>query len=82
MSLKTIIKNDLWHINYIVPFTAKYLQYGKLGYLKRALPVIAKVRVVKGAGKRDVSKDILELMHNVNLEVIEDIVEEVICDVP
>lgn len=71
-NLKTFIKNDLWHINYIVPFTAKYLQYGKLGYLKRALPVIAKVRVVKGAGKRDVSKDILELMHNVNLEVIED----------
>lgn len=65
--LKTFIKNDLWHINYIVPFTAKYLQYGKVGYLKRALPVIAKIRVVKGEGTRDIAKDILALMRNVEL---------------
>lgn len=69
--IKTFIKNDLWHINYIVPFTAKYLQYGKIGYLRRALPVIAKVRVIKGKGKRDVSTDILELMKRVHLGAIE-----------
>ena len=71
MSIKTFIKNDLWHINYIVPFTAKYLQYGKLGYIKRALPVIAKIRVIKGKGKRDVSTDILELMKRIRLGIIE-----------
>lgn len=69
--LKTFIKNDLWHVNYIIPFTAKYLQYGKIGYLKRALPVITKVRVIKGKGKRDVSTDILELMKRIHLGVIE-----------
>lgn len=72
MSLKSFIKNDLWYINYIVPFTAKYLQYGKIGYLKRALPVIAKIKVVKGRGKRDISTDILALMEQVHLDVIED----------
>lgn len=71
-NLKTLIKNDLWHINYIVPFTAKYLQYGKFGYIKRALPVIAKIRVIKGKGKRDVSTDILELMKRIHLKVIEE----------
>lgn len=71
-SLKSFIKNDLWYINYIVPFTAKYLQYGKIGYLKRALPVIAKIKVVKGIGKRDISTDILALMEQVHLDVIED----------
>lgn len=72
MSLKAKIKNDMWHINYIIPFTAKYLQYGKVGYVKNALPVIAKLKVVKGPGKRDVSKDICALMQKVNLELLPD----------
>ena len=70
--IKTFIKNKLWRINYIIPFTAKYLQYGKWGYIKRALPVIAKIRVVKGNGKRDVSTDILTLMRKINLDVLPD----------
>ena len=71
-NLKSIIKNDLWRINYIIPFTAKYLQYGMLGYIKRALPIIARIRVVKGKGKRDVSTDILALMRKINLDVLPD----------
>ena len=69
--IKTFIKNDLWHVNYIIPFTAKYLQYGKFGYIKRALPVISKIRVIKGKSKRDVSTDILELIKRIHLDVIE-----------
>lgn len=70
-TLKSFIKNDLWYINYIVPFTTKYLQYGKLGYLKKALPVIAKIRVVKGHGRRDISTDILELMKRIHLDFVD-----------
>ena len=71
MSLKSKIKNDMWHINYIIPFTAKYLQYGKIGYIKRALPVIAKLKVVKENGKRDVSTDICALMNKVELNMLD-----------
>ena len=71
MSLKSKIKNDMWHINYIIPFTTKYLQYGKIGYIKRALPVIAKLKVVKGNGKRDVSIDICALMNKVELNMLD-----------
>ena len=70
MSLKTKIKNDLWHINYIIPFTAKYLQYGKAGYIKRSIPVIAKLRVIKGKGPRDVSSDIAALMEKIELDIL------------
>lgn len=47
MGLKAKIKNDMWHINYIIPFTAKYLQYGKVGYIKKSLPIITNLKVVK-----------------------------------
>ena len=67
MSLKTKIKNDLWHINYVIPFTAKYLQGGKLHYIKKALPNIVQLRVIKGSGKRDISTDIKALFEKVEL---------------
>lgn len=68
MSIKTKIKRDLWHINYIIPFTTKYLQGGKLNYVKKALPVIASLEVVKGTGERDISTDIEALLHQVELK--------------
>ena len=45
MGLKAKIKNDMWHINYIIPFTAKYLQYGKVGYIKKSLPIITNLKL-------------------------------------
>lgn len=68
MSIKTKIKNDLWHINYVIPFTAKYLQGGKLHYIRKALPEIAQLRVIKGSGKRDISTDIQALFEKVELQ--------------
>ena len=68
MSIKTKIKNDLWHINYVIPFTAKYLQGGKFNYIKKALPVIAQLKVVKGDGKRDISADTEALFEKVELQ--------------
>ena len=68
MSIKAKIKNDLWHINYVIPFTAKYLQGGKFNYIKNALPVIAELKVVKGDGKRDISTDIEALFNKVELQ--------------
>ena len=70
MSLKTKIKNDLWHINYIIPFTAKYLQGGKANFIKKSIPVVAKLRVIKGNGPRDISSDIAALMSKVELEML------------
>lgn len=67
LSVKTKIKNDLWHINYVIPFTAKYLQEGKLHYIKKALPVIARLRVIQGSGKRDISTDIEALFEKIEL---------------
>jgi len=72
MSLKTKIKNDMWHINYIIPFTAKYLQGGKVNFIKKSIPVVAKLRVVKGDGPRDISSDIVALMSKVELDLIQD----------
>ena len=67
MSIKTKIKNDLWHINYVIPFTVKYLQGGKICYIKKALPVIGKLKVVKGQNKRDISTDIEALFAEIEL---------------
>ncbi len=72
MNIKTKIKNDLWQVNYMIPFTSKYLQGGKRYYVKKALPVLRGLRVVKGEGKRDVSTDFLALMERVTLAVPED----------
>ena len=72
MNVKTKIKNDLWHINYIIPFTAKYLQGGKLSYIKNSIPVVAKLKVVKGDGKRDISKDVAALLECVDINPISD----------
>lgn len=72
MGLKTKIKNDFWHINYIIPFTAKYLQGGKLNYIKKSIPVVARLHVIKGEGLRDVSKDICALMKAVDLHMLPD----------
>ncbi len=68
MSIKTKIKNDLWHINYIIPFTVKYLQRGKINYIKKAVPVITGLKVVKGHGQRDVSTDIETLFEKIKLD--------------
>ena len=50
MNLKTRIKNDLWQVNYIIPFTQKYLWGGKGYYIKKALPIIRDLKVIKGNG--------------------------------
>lgn len=68
MSVKTKIKNDLWHINYVIPFTAKYLQGGKLYYIRNALPQIMHLRVIKGKGRRDIATDIKALFENIELQ--------------
>lgn len=72
VSLKTKIKNDMWHINYIIPFTAKYLQGGKANFIKKSIPVVAKLRVIRGSGPRDISSDIVALMSKINLKMLPD----------
>ncbi|MBQ8945322.1 MAG: hypothetical protein IJ058_14525 [Lachnospiraceae bacterium] len=70
MSIKSKIKNDLYQINYIIPFTLKYLQNGKVNYVKKALPYFMKLRVVKGTGNRDLSKDIIKLMQEIRMNPV------------
>lgn len=73
MSLKTKIKNDLWHLNYIVPFAKKYLndEDGNLSKLRKIISVAAGKRVVKGRGDRSVASDTLALFSSVSIDIDE-----------
>ena len=59
MSLKTTIKNDLWRVNYIVPFIKKHQfdEKGKADLLKYVLHAYKAIKPVKGSGKRTVGGD-------------------------
>ena len=59
MSLKTTIKNDLWRVNYIVPFIKKHQfdEKGKADMLKYVLHAYKAIKPVKGSGKRTVGGD-------------------------
>lgn len=69
MSFKTKIKNDLWRINYIVPFAKKHLndEDGALLKAKAIADVALSKRVAKGGRPRTVAKDIFALFSKVDI---------------
>lgn len=71
MSLKTKVKNDLWHLNYIVPFAKKYLndEDGGLAKLGKIASVATGKRVVRGKGPRSVASDTLALLSSVSIDI-------------
>ena len=71
MNLNSRIKNDLWRVNYIIPFAKKYIAEGST-YAKAM--AVARVtlgkRVSKGhGGRRSVGCDTLQLMKEVTVQV-------------
>lgn len=69
MGIKTKIKNDLWRINYVVPFAKKHLNdsVGKATKLKRIVGVASGKRVSKAKGARSVGADTLQLMQDIEI---------------
>ncbi|MBR0341454.1 MAG: hypothetical protein IJH64_04310 [Oscillospiraceae bacterium] len=70
MRLKTKIKNDLWRVNYILPFAKKYQfdEKGKADFAKQILRTYKEVKPIKSK-ERTVGSDTLELMKSVDIEV-------------
>lgn len=64
MSLKTIIKNDLWKINYVIPFMHRHLfdEKGILNIIKYVLKSFSNIRPVKGEGNRSIGSDIKAIL--------------------
>ena len=64
MSLKTIIKNDLWKINYVIPFMHRHLfdEKGNLNIIKYVLRTFSDIRPVKGEGDRSIGSDVKAIL--------------------
>lgn len=63
MRLKTKIKNDLWRVNYILPFAKKYQfdEKGKADFAKQILRTYKEVKPIKSK-ERTVGSDTLETL--------------------
>ncbi len=71
MSLKTTIKNDLWRVNYIVPFIKKHQfdEKGKAGMLKHVLRAYRTIKPVKAKGTRSVGADTKAVLSCIDIEL-------------
>jgi formate C-acetyltransferase len=72
MSLKTRIKNDLWRVNYILPFVKKYRfgEKGKIDFAKRILSAYKEIKPVRSK-ERTVGYDTKELLNNIDVVIEE-----------
>lgn len=73
MSLKSFVKEDLWKINYIYPFTKKHLadEKGKTDLVKRIICSYRDIHCVKGETPRTVGGDIKALLSGVDVVIPE-----------
>ena len=71
MSLKTIIKNDLWRWNYILPFVLKYQadNRGIVYIINKAVTAYRTISPIKSKGKRTVGRDIKELLLKIDITI-------------
>ncbi|MCD7944100.1 MAG: hypothetical protein LUH43_04330 [Clostridia bacterium] len=69
MGIKTKIKNDLWRVNYIVPFVKKHQfdEKSKVSVLKNILQGYISVKPIKGVGKRSVGNDTRALLSKIEI---------------
>lgn len=73
MSLKTTIKNDLWRVNYVVPFIKKHQfdEKGKADMLKHVLHAFRTIKPVKAQGMRSVGADTKAILSCVDIKIRE-----------
>ena len=71
MSLKTKIKNDLWRVNYVLPFIKRHQfdEKGKVDMMKHVLKAYKDIKVVKGKGKRTIGGDTNEILSTVDISI-------------
>lgn len=69
MSLKTKIKNDMWQVNYVVPFIKKHQfdEKGKVDMLHHVAMAYSQIKAVKSNGKRSVGRDTKALLESVEI---------------
>jgi len=69
MSLKTKIKNDMWQVNYVVPFVKKHQfdEKGKVDMLRHVAKAYSQIKAVKSNGKRSVGRDTKALLESVEI---------------
>jgi len=74
VSLKTKIKNDMWKVNYVVPFIKKHQfdEKGKADMLRHVAKAYSSIKAVKVSGKRTVGNDTRVLLENVNVTLDKD----------
>lgn len=73
MNFKTIIKNDLWKVNYIVPFVKKHQfdEKGKIDLLRHVAKTYLQLKAVKSKGRRSVGSDTKVLLESVKISIDE-----------
>ena len=71
MSIKTKIKNDLWRVNYILPFVKKHQfdEKGKADMMKHIMRAYKDIDVVKCKGDRTVGGDTKALLSSVSINI-------------
>ena len=71
MSFKTKIKNDLWRVNYILPFVKRHQfdEKGKADMMKHILRAYKDIDVVKVKGDRTIGGDTKALLSQVNINI-------------
>lgn len=69
MNIKTKIKNDMWKINYILPFVKKHQfdERGKVDVIRHVLNAYKNIKPIKGRGKRTVGNDIKALLKAITI---------------
>ena len=70
-NIKTVIKNDLWKWNYILPFVKKHQfdEKGKVDVAKHVFHAYQTIRPVKAGGKRTIGNDTKALLERVNIAI-------------
>lgn len=73
MGLKSVIKNDLWRVNYIYPFAKKHLadEKGKADLARHVLSAYRNIRRIKGHPPRTVGGDIKALLGKIEITIPE-----------
>lgn len=71
MSLKTMIKNDFWRFNYIIPFIKKHQfdEKGKWDMMKHVFHAYKEIKPVKGKGSRSVGGDTKAILSQVEINL-------------
>lgn len=69
MSLKTKIKNDMWRMNYVVPFVKKHQfdEKGKVDLLRHVAKSYSQIKAVKSNSRRTVGNDTKALLESVEI---------------